>query len=309
MQLASRDHREPQPSARCILQSAPLNTLDTLGLVLIQARVLPPLEPHAREQAQERAAGSRRTTRPSAGNGSAASSRCRINHRSSATSSAGILTLSKQPASSAALRVEKNKAEDGLQCDVLPGPGFFEDYQHYYLDARSRGCAHSARCRRAAGGEGPRACRLLPSAARPPERTRFEDHETAYADELLATHSEADIRDLIDYAVAEAAKTKFDTLFFGALKRYVDAVERRRRPPEGAGAPGRQSCSACPHCTRPAFLELREDRQRPAFRAPVPASLEQITKIEDGAQGSTASSGAGARIRISGCSDPRKWGL
>ena len=69
------------------------------------------------------------------------------------------------------------------------------------------------------------------------ERTRFEDHETAYADELLATHTEAEVRDLIDYAVAEAPKTKWEPLFFGSLKRFVEewsasrsrAQERERR--------------------------------------------------------------------------------
>ena len=67
------------------------------------------------------------------------------------------------------------------------------------------------------------------------EHTRFEDHETAYADELLAIHSEAEIRDLIDYAIAKAGETKFPMLFFGALKRYVaewSAGEARRKEQE-----------------------------------------------------------------------------
>ena len=176
--------------------------------------------------------------------------------------------------------VDKNAAEDGFNVTFYPGQGFFEDYQHYYIDAQK------PRLRSITASElnGVKALELVAYFHRQfgrRERTRFEEHETAYADDLLATHTEADIRDLIEYAAAEALKTKYEPLFFGSLKGYVDAwsaIASRRKERERRDA----IVSSCPHCGSAGVVELREVSTGRLFVHPCPHSLEQITKIEDG---------------------------
>ena len=116
--------------------------------------------------------------------------------------------------------VGKNKADTGFNLTFYPGPGFFEDYQAYYLDKKPA----RQTMRTVAELQEVKALELVAYFHRQlgrHERTRFEDHETSYADELLAKHTEAEVRDLIDYAVAEAPKTDWNPLFFGSLKRFV----------------------------------------------------------------------------------------
>jgi hypothetical protein len=113
------------------------------------------------------------------------------------------------------------------------------------------------------------------------ERTRFEDHETAYAEELLATLTEAEVRDLIDFAAAEAPRTNWEPLFFGSIKRFVDewsaAAARRKERERGEAA-----IAACPHCSKDGMLELRKQGSGYLFVHECPHKLELITKIEDG---------------------------
>ena len=62
--------------------------------------------------------------------------------------------------------LEKNKAGTGFNLTFHPGPGFFEDYQAYYLDKKPARLTLRT-VAEPAGGEGPRARGLLPPAARP----------------------------------------------------------------------------------------------------------------------------------------------
>jgi hypothetical protein len=108
---------------------------------------------------------------------------------------------------------------------------------------------------------------------------KFQEHETAYADELLATYGEADVRGLINHAIVEAAKTKFEMLFFGALKRYVaewaagraKAAERARRA---------RVVADCPFCNEDGFLQLREQGTGRLVMHLCPHRLEQVSRIE-----------------------------
>ena len=94
-----------------------------------------------------------------------------------------------------------------------PGPGFFEDYQAYYLDKKPARLT----LRAVAELQEVKALELVAYFHRQLgrlEHTRFEDHETAYADELLATYSEAEIRDLIDYAIREGRQDQVSDALF-----------------------------------------------------------------------------------------------
>lgn len=175
--------------------------------------------------------------------------------------------------------LEKNAAGDGFNLSLYPGKGFFEDYQHYYLDRQQP----RLRFRAVAELTEVKALELVAYFHRMfgrLERTRFEDHETTYADELLATHTEAEVRDLIDFAAAEAPKTKWEPLFFGSLKRFTEewgasrsrAQERDRRA---------RAVEACPLCNRSGFLELKEEPTGRILVHPCPHNVDQVGKIED----------------------------
>ena len=176
--------------------------------------------------------------------------------------------------------LEKNKAGTGFNVTFHPGPGFFEDYQAYYLDKKPARLT----MRTVAELQEVKALELVAYFHRQLgrlERTRFEDHETAYADELLAKHTEAEVRDLIDYAVAEAPRTNWEPLFFGSLKRFVAewsaSIARRKKRERWEAA-----VAACPHCSKDGMLELREQGSGRLFVHECPHKLEHITKIEDG---------------------------
>jgi hypothetical protein len=176
--------------------------------------------------------------------------------------------------------LEKNKAGIGFNLTFHPGPGFFEDYQAYYLDKKPARLT----MRTVAELEEVKALELVAYFHRKLgrlERTRFEDHETAYVTELLAKYTEAEVRDLIDYAVAEAPRTNWEPLFFGSLKRFVDewgANAARRKKRERWEA----TVAACPHCGKHGYIELREQGTGRLFMHLCPHRLELITKIEEG---------------------------
>jgi hypothetical protein len=178
--------------------------------------------------------------------------------------------------------LEKNKAGTGFNLMFHPGRGFFEDYQTYYLDKKPARLT----LRSVAELQEVKALELVAHFHRMfgrHERTRFEDHETAYADELLATHTEAEIRDLIDFAVAEVPKTKWEPLFFGSLKKFVDewgAGAARRKERERREA----AVKACPHCTKDGYLELREEGSGRVLMHLCPHKLDVITRIEEGSK-------------------------
>jgi hypothetical protein len=113
------------------------------------------------------------------------------------------------------------------------------------------------------------------------ERTHFKDHETAYADELLTKHSEEEVRDLIDFAVAAAPRTDWNPLFFGSLKTFVgewSACTARRKKRERWEA----AVKACPHCSKDGMLELRKQGTGYLLVHECPHKLEQIARIEEG---------------------------
>jgi hypothetical protein len=50
----------------------------------------------------------------------------------------------------------------------------------------------------------------------------FQEKETAQASKLLESYSEADVRELIDYAVVAARATSFKMQQFGAVLTYLE---------------------------------------------------------------------------------------
>ena len=179
--------------------------------------------------------------------------------------------------------LEKNKAGTGFNLTFHPGRGFFEDYQTYYLDKKPT----RVTLRSVADLQEVKALELVAYFHRQfgrHDRTRFQDHETSYASDLLATHTEAEVRDLIDYAIEEAKRTKWaDMLYLGACKRFVDewsagAAQRKDRERREAAV------AECPHCTKDGYLELREEGSGRVLMHVCPHRLDLITRIENGSK-------------------------
>ena len=174
--------------------------------------------------------------------------------------------------------LEKNAAGDGFNLTFYAGQGFFEDYEAYYC-----GQVKPRRLTQAAELSEVKALELVAYFHRQTgrlEHNQFQTHETSYAEELLATHSEAELRDLIDYAVGKAKETKFEMLFFGALKRYVPewsadqarAGERKRQA---------RAVRSCPLCNEAGYLELRHEGTNEIRVHPCPHQAERVQQLEE----------------------------
>jgi hypothetical protein len=175
--------------------------------------------------------------------------------------------------------LEKNKGGNGFNLTFYPGKGFFDDYQAYYIDTKQP----RMRFRASAELAEVKALELVAHFHRQLGRTtqtKFQDSETAYADELLTTYSDAEIRDLISYAVSEAATTKFDMLFFGALRQFVPkwAKDQARRKERQLQLSAIKDCS---FCDERGYLELKREGSNELTMSLCPHKAELITQIED----------------------------
>ena len=173
--------------------------------------------------------------------------------------------------------LEKNAKGEGFNLTFYPGKGFFEDYEAYY---RSPGKA--PRLTQAAELQEVKALELVAHFHRllGHTQTRFEEHETAYADELLATHSDDEIRDLIAYGVERAGQTGFAMLYFGAVKRFL-ADWSANRTREKARARKAEAVSSCPFCNEAGYLELKEHATSRMLMHPCPHKAAQVSAIEE----------------------------
>jgi hypothetical protein len=164
-----------------------------------------------------------------------------------------------------------------LTGSVWPGDGFFQDYQLYYLDAQQPRFKFKAS---AALHEIQKPLELVAFFHGQLGRStvKFEEHETAYADELLARFSEAQVRDLIRYGIAAAKETKFDMLYFGALKRFVDvwSADQQRHAQRTAIE---EQIKACPFCNDAGYLELRERLTHRHFVLECPHQAAEIDTL------------------------------
>lgn len=150
--------------------------------------------------------------------------------------------------------IDKNADGRGFNVQFWPGKGFFEDYQHYYIDQ------HQPQLRLQAAAD----CRTI---QKPLElvahfhralgrgHLSFQTHETDYAGALLTRFDEHEIHDLIRYSIAAARQTNFEMVYFGALRRFVEAwkgdkqrADKRRQV--------RERIDQCAYCNAQGFLEL-----------------------------------------------------
>jgi hypothetical protein len=150
--------------------------------------------------------------------------------------------------------VEHRANGQGFKLVARPGKGFFEDYEEYYeKQQRQFQFSHAVSSRYI---QQPMELVAYFHERLDHKHTRFEEHELQCASELLEGFSYADLRDFVEYAVAEAKRTSFEMKYFGAAKQYVRAwdADRERR----AARERRQAAvKACPHCDETGHLILR----------------------------------------------------
>jgi hypothetical protein len=173
--------------------------------------------------------------------------------------------------------IVKKADGDGLKLVFWPGRGFFEDYEEFYV----RQWQPQLRFRQTTA---------LRDIQQPLElvahfhkllahtHRTFEEKETAYASRLLGAHSVEAVRDLVEYAVREAEKTRVPMQFFNAIKGYVSrwevdqehrAAERKRR----------NQITACPFCDQTGFVAF-EDTEGRIVMHPCPHEASMIAAIE-----------------------------
>jgi hypothetical protein len=119
--------------------------------------------------------------------------------------------------------IEKNAKGDGFNLVFRPGPGFFEDYEHFY--------------RRRIQAEFPFTLAVDENTIQKPQEIvlyfyrklygtnevdglGFSEKETSFAASLLEKHTMGEMRGFIDYGLAKANKTNFDVKTLGRLKKY-----------------------------------------------------------------------------------------
>src|SRR3954451_24980711 len=173
--------------------------------------------------------------------------------------------------------INKNAGGTGFNITFFAGQAFFEDYEAYYVRRpKARAVAQVADTSEVA------ALRLVAQFHRALGRThvRFDDHETEYAKQLLTKHSEADLRDLIAFALGEAEKTKFEMRLFNGLKVYAEAwASNQARRAERARR--QAAVKACPLCNEAGMLELKRQGTSEYLAHPCPHHAEHVAKIEE----------------------------
>lgn len=188
------------------------------------------------------------------------------------------LALLRQSGLVRSCRIERRAKGEGFKLVARPGKGFFEDYRRFYLTRQqpqlrfSQTAAHRnieqplelvAHFHRLLGREG----------------NRFDEKETAYASELLERFSEPDVRDLIEYAVAQARETGFPMCWFGALKVHLAQWERDRSRQQ-ARAGRAATIAACSFCDENGKVFLKKGTDAPTALE-CPHSAVAIREIEE----------------------------
>ena len=174
--------------------------------------------------------------------------------------------------------IEKRSDGEGFKLVALPGKGFFDDYEDFYV----RQTQPQLRFRQTAAlREIQQPLELVAYFHRllGHEQHTFDEKETAFAAKLLETHPIEAVRDLIEYAVNEAEKTKFAMQFLTAIKGYIPrwqvdsthrAAERRRR----------EEVTRCPLCDSAGYLTFEAADGRIVMHL-CPHEPAMIARIEE----------------------------
>jgi hypothetical protein len=173
----------------------------------------------------------------------------------------------------------KNRSDGkGLKIIFYPGEGFFDDYTQYYITQQQP----KLRFKEALTVR--HIQKPLELVAYFHDRmghkgNTFLEKETSQASELLETHSETDIRELIDYAVASAPETGFKMQHFGAVRTYLERWKGERSTVQARDRRA-EAIKTCPLCDDGGYIQVKDASG--AFRAiPCPHDQAKITDYEE----------------------------
>jgi hypothetical protein len=121
---------------------------------------------------------------------------------------------------------------EGFVLTFRPGPAFFVDYQQFYANRVSREVQFTFHDERQSIGE-PHQVAYLFAEKRTGRKhdgiPYVSTRDVGTAKEILALIPMAEIPDFIDYALAEAEKTRFDVQTLGGVKQYVNRYLKARQ--------------------------------------------------------------------------------
>ena len=159
-----------------------------------------------------------------------------------------------------------------------PGDGFFEDYLDFYISTQQP----KLRFKEALSVrhiQKPFELVGYFHECMGHQGNTFLEKETAQASELLDRFSEADVRSLIDYAVAEGRQTKYPMQWFGAVLGYLPRWDAERSTIK-AREERQAAIRACPLCDASGYIQFKSATG--AFRAvECPHDRAKVTEFEE----------------------------
>ena len=174
--------------------------------------------------------------------------------------------------------VVKKADGSGYKLTFWPGKGFFEDYGWFYNSQwQPRLRFVQAADHRNIQQPHELVARFHTKLGHAVEM--FDAKEVQYASTLLDRFPYDAVADLVDYSIAEAAKTLFEMRFLTAIKQYVPGWERERENRQRANAEiaARKSCT---YCGGSSFVRIKPEHQGQAgTMMRCPHDPEQIAKL------------------------------
>lgn len=178
-------------------------------------------------------------------------------------------------------RYEVKARADGKSLKLVfhPGEGFFEDYLEYYVAQQQKRKDNSKELLSVRHIQKPFELVAYFHECMGRKGNTFLEKETAQASDLLERYSEADVRELIDYAVKNAPGTGFKMQHFGAVLTYLERWQGERSTIQ-ARQRRQAAVKACPHCDGGGYIQVKD--KTGAFRAvECPHDAAKITEYEE----------------------------
>ena len=167
--------------------------------------------------------------------------------------------------------IEKAKTRPGFVLTFRPGPAFFQDYDRFYRHRKQGELQWDFQADRRDVAEPLRVAHLFTA-----RRTKMDVKQITFASSSdveaarqLLTHIEfPEAEAFIDYALAQAASTKFDVQTLGGLKQYIPGYltsrEARARAKAKADATAHQKAQ---EALQAAYDRFRRDRAQEIYAA------------------------------------------
>lgn len=193
--------------------------------------------------------------------------------------------------------IEKKADGDGFNLICHAGPGFFDDYEHFY--------------RRRMQYELPFTFAVDENTIQKPleivlyfhqqlngsdvtPEFGFSEKETTFASSLLEKHSEDQVKAFVDYGIAEAKKTNFEIRSIGGLKKYyapyLKALQEKEKAKERQGEEQKKREEARHHNAYEAYRATEITRIRATL------SPQEIGQIENDVRQELEAKHPGAKI-------------